>query len=120
MIGGAFFVSAGQCAFGNQLVQSLALHAPDVNPGLALSIGATDIRTFFSGSTLAAVLRAYLDGLHSAYALAVAAMGVAAVISFAAEWKKINIEAVMKGEVGEVEAGDKGGITQSCVENEGK
>lgn len=45
---------------------------------------------------LKTVLQSYLHGLHTAYALAIASAGIAASLSLGAEWKKVNVEQVMK------------------------
>jgi hypothetical protein len=47
---------------------------------------------------LTAVLQTYLDGLHTTYAVAIVAAGIACVLSLRAEWKKINVEQVLKQE----------------------
>lgn len=68
-----------------------------VNPGEVLSsAGATNLHSSFSGKTLETVLHSYLDGLHTAYALAIASAGIAFLLGLASEWKKVNMEQVIK------------------------
>jgi multisubunit Na+/H+ antiporter MnhC subunit len=75
-IGGSFFVSAGQSAFENRLIYSLAKNAPTVDPALVIATGATEIRTTFSGAELDGVLRSYLDGLHVVFILTIVIAGL--------------------------------------------
>jgi hypothetical protein len=75
-VGGSFFVSAGQSAFENRLLGSLAKYAPSVDPAIVLATGATDIRTRFSGAVLEGVLKSYLDGLHVAFILIIVLAGL--------------------------------------------
>ena len=98
-MGAAFFISAGECAFGNQLVHSLERLAPEVNPTTVLStLDAANLRASFSEVTLTAVRQSYLEGLRTTYALAIASAGTALLVSLAAEWKKVNMEQVMKNQ----------------------
>lgn len=113
-MGGAFFISAAECGFANQLIHSLKTLAPDLNPATVLSsVGAADLHANFSGYTLTTVLQSYLDGLHAAYALAIASAGMAALLSLAAEWKKVNMEQVLKQQgapSGEEQTGNAEGL----------
>jgi len=86
-IGSAFIISAGQAIFANRLIQSLALTAPSVDPQLVISTGASALREVFSPDVLPGILRAYMDGLKGAYALAIASLGVATLVSVAMEWR---------------------------------
>ena len=86
-------VGAAECAFGNQLAHSLTRVAPEVNAARVLSpLGAASLGANFSGATLIAVRELYLDGVHTACALAIASAGIAALMSLAGEWKKINVD----------------------------
>ena len=67
-----------------------------------------------------AVLRAYLDGLSTTYALVIAATGLAAVVSFAVEWKKINIELVMSEKAGREEKKTRRRVNQAAEAEEGE
>ncbi|KZT52970.1 MFS multidrug transporter-like protein [Calocera cornea HHB12733] len=89
-IGGAFFISAGQSIFTNQLIASLPSAAPGVDPALVVATGASDLGNVFGEQVLPGIIRAYMDGLKSAYALAIPLMGIAAVLSIFVEWKNIK------------------------------
>ncbi|KZT52965.1 major facilitator superfamily transporter [Calocera cornea HHB12733] len=91
-IGGAFFISAGQSIFTNRLLNTLAKTAPSVDPALVIATGATDLHQVFPADVLPGILRAYMDGLKDTYALAIAALGIASVVSIFVEWR--NIEGV--------------------------
>ena len=49
-VGGAFFVSAAQSAFNNQMINELAKRLPKIEPGMVLATGATRIRHAFPAS----------------------------------------------------------------------
>ncbi|EJU00964.1 MFS general substrate transporter [Dacryopinax primogenitus] len=94
-IGGAFFISAGQSIFTNRLIAALPITAPGVDAAMVVATGASDLRAMFPAEALAGILRAYMDGLKGAYALAIPLMGIAAVLSIFVEWKNIKGVAVM-------------------------
>lgn len=96
-IGGAFWVSAGQSAFINRLVQKLPETAPNVNPQLVAAVGATDLRKVFSPEDIPGILRAYMDGLKTAFILAIALGGVSVVISLFPRWINLKGKAVAGG-----------------------
>jgi ABC-type proline/glycine betaine transport system permease subunit len=89
-VGGAFFVSAAQSAFNNQLIKTLAANLPDIDPAMALGIGATKIREDFSAAQVPIVVDAYMDGLKAVFAITVAAFGISTLIGLFGSWKKIN------------------------------
>ena len=85
-VGAAFFVSAGQAAFANTLVASLAVSAPNLDPRTVLAAGATELRKFFAGAELSAVLRAYMDGLRVTFTLPLGCAGASVLVSFLTLW----------------------------------
>lgn len=89
-IGGAFFVSAGQTAFTNRLLDRLPITAPGVKPSLVVSAGATQLRNVFSPSDLPGILLAYMDGLKLSFALAIALAGIAVPIALFAKWANVK------------------------------
>lgn len=89
-LGGAFFVTAGQSASDNVLLSSVQTYAPSVNPAQLLSVGATELRNVFSEEQMVGVLHAYMDGLRTAYAIAIAAAGVATVVSLGSKWRNLK------------------------------
>jgi MFS transporter, DHA2 family, glioxin efflux transporter len=90
LVAGAVWVPISQAVLNNRLIASLAVSAPNINPHDVLAVGATDIRTVFRGADLAHVLRAYLDGLKSSWALSVALGGVTFLIAFLPEWRDLK------------------------------
>ena len=63
-------MSAGQAIFQNELINTLPITAPDVNPALIIAAGAENLRGSFSDSQLEGILAAYMQGLTPAFALA--------------------------------------------------
>jgi hypothetical protein len=90
--GGSLIVSAAQSVFENKLVHSLASTAPDIKPALVLATGATDLRQAFTVAQLPGILEAYMNGLHSAFALSIASGGVAFLIAVSQPWFRLNKE----------------------------
>ncbi|KZP00725.1 MFS general substrate transporter [Calocera viscosa TUFC12733] len=86
-VGGAFLISAAQSIFANRMISSLAINAPGVDPALVIAAGASSLQETFSPDVLPGVLRAYMDGLKAAYALGIAALGIATVLSVFMEWR---------------------------------
>ncbi|KAK3674118.1 hypothetical protein LTR78_005965 [Recurvomyces mirabilis] len=96
-ISGAFFISAANSVFANQLKRAIASRAPGVDSSILFGEGgAANLGELFSNQDLDNVLAAYLQALRSAYALALASGGLAFLFSFAAEWKKVNMDAIGK------------------------
>ncbi|GAB7323540.1 hypothetical protein MBLNU13_g07047t1 [Cladosporium sp. NU13] len=62
-VGGAFFVSAAQSAFNNQMIKELAKRLPEIDPRIVLATGATQIRHAFPASQVPVILDAYMVGL---------------------------------------------------------
>lgn len=96
-IGGAFWVSAGESAFINRLVQKLPDTAPHVNPQLVAAVGATDLRKVFSPEDIPGILLAYMDGLKTAFILAIALGGVSVIVSLFPRWVSLKGKAVAGG-----------------------
>ncbi|KAL2017360.1 hypothetical protein VTK56DRAFT_2283 [Thermocarpiscus australiensis] len=93
-VGGAFWVSAGQSAFVNTLVTRLASSAPDVQPLVLLGTGATEIRDVFTPEQVPGILVAYMDGINTALAIAIGAVGLSVVVSLFADFRRFNPEAL--------------------------
>ena len=83
-------LTAAQSAFSNTLLKNIALYDPTVNPGKLLATGASDLHNVFSPDQMVGVLRAYMDGLHNAYAIAIAEAGLATLISLGMRWKNLK------------------------------
>lgn len=93
-IGGAFFISAVQCAFNNQVIKQLVQNLPGINPAMVLGIGATQIRQEFTTSQVPIVLDAYMVGLKAVFAITTAAYGVSTIVGFFGSWKRLNEEEI--------------------------
>ena len=92
-VSGAAFISVAQVLFANKLLQSVAANVPDVNPGLVVATGASELRDVFTPEQLPAILRSYMDGLQDAYTLAIALGGAACVIAVGAlVWDNRNLK----------------------------
>ena len=89
-IGGAIWVSAGQSAYTNRLLQKVPVLVPDVSPALVVATGATQLRTVFSAEQLPGIVLAYMDGLKVAFILAIASAGVTLPIALFAKWQNVK------------------------------
>lgn len=92
-VGGAVFVAAAQSAFVNQIIVTLAAIAPSINSALVVSTGASELRDVFTVEQMAAILPAYMTGLKVAYAISIAAAGIAFCLSPFNNFKKIDAHA---------------------------
>ncbi|KAF2805807.1 uncharacterized protein BDZ99DRAFT_466164 [Mytilinidion resinicola] len=81
-VGTALFVAAGEAAFAQGLMASIARNVPSVAPQKVLDVGATQIRSVFYGSELQGVLGSYLDGCKISHIIGVACGAAACVVSF--------------------------------------
>ncbi|KAI9841202.1 MAG: hypothetical protein M1837_000929 [Sclerophora amabilis] len=95
-MGGALFVSAAQAGFQNTLLKCLVVDAPTIDPAMVLAAGATNIRSTLSSAELSGVLASYMGGLQVAFALSIPLAGIAAFISFFAEWRNIKGNAMIE------------------------
>jgi hypothetical protein len=95
-VGGSFFVSAAQCDFNNQLLRYFAENLPELNPALALSTGATQIRTAFTTEQVPIVIDGYIAGLQTVFAVTTAAFGFAALFGLLGSWKRLSAEDIKR------------------------
>ncbi|KAJ4859019.1 major facilitator superfamily domain-containing protein [Trichoderma breve] len=95
-IGGAFFLSASQSAFNNQLIKTFAVKLPEINPAIALGTGATQIREIFTASQVPIVIDAYMTSLKDVFAITIAAFGFATIIGFFGSWRKLQSDELKK------------------------
>ena len=91
-VGGAIWISAGQAGWSNKMLKVIAHKLPDIEPGLIIATGATELRTVFTAEQLPAVLDAYMEGLRLPFAIAIACACVTVVLSFAPRWEKIKVD----------------------------
>lgn len=96
-IGGAIFISAAQAGFANKMLEQLPLKAPNVDPGLVIVTGATDLRKVFDAEQIPGILAAYMEGLKVPFAISIACACATAVFALAPRWEsikgKVNLEA---------------------------
>jgi hypothetical protein len=90
-------VSAAQSGFNNQIIHELAARLPEIDPGVILGTGATQIREAFTAEQIPIVLDAYVSGLKAVFAITVAAYGVSAIVGLFGSWKKIQYEPAKAG-----------------------
>lgn len=95
-VGGSFFISAAQCGFNNQLITHLATQLPEVNAAVTLGTGATQIRDVFTAAQIPVVIDAYISGLKTVFAIAVAAFGTATLLGLLGNWKRLDAEKIKK------------------------
>lgn len=96
-VGGAVFVAAAQAAFVNQIIIKLAGTARSINSALVVSTGASELRDVFTAEQMTAILPAYMTGLKVAYAISIAAAGIAFCLSPFNNFKKIDAHAAAEG-----------------------
>ncbi|KAJ5494462.1 hypothetical protein N7463_010549 [Penicillium fimorum] len=96
-VGGAMFVAAAQAAFVNQIIVQLAETAPSINSALVVSTGASELRDIFTAEQMTVILPAYMTGLKVAYAISIAAAGIAFCLSPFNNFKQIDAWAAAKG-----------------------
>ncbi|KAJ5713427.1 uncharacterized protein N7483_010608 [Penicillium malachiteum] len=79
-IGGSVFVSAGQSAMVNVLLNVLRGETSTVDASKVAMTGATELREVFSSEQMSYILGAYMQGLQAAFLVAVVASCLATVI----------------------------------------
>jgi hypothetical protein len=84
-------VSAAQSSFINTLLLNLPA---DVDRFAIIGTGATAIRHVFPADQIPGILVAYMAGLKTTFAISVAGVGIAFVVSFFSSWRRLNREAV--------------------------
>ncbi|PMD38673.1 major facilitator superfamily transporter [Hyaloscypha variabilis F] len=89
-LGGAVFVAAGQSALANVVLKKLPVYVPNVDPAKVFAIGATELKNVFSAAEMVGIKHAYMDGLHAAWAIAIASAGVALIVSLFSKWRNLK------------------------------
>ncbi|KAK4870166.1 hypothetical protein LT330_005220 [Penicillium expansum] len=92
-VGGAVFVTAAQSAFVNQIIVHIDAAASGINSSLVVATGASELRDVFNTEQMTVILPAYMTGLKVAYAISIAAAGIALCLSFFNNFKKIDAHA---------------------------
>lgn len=96
-LGGAVSISIAQNIFSNTLVKQIPKYAPNINPEIIIAAGATHIREVTPPASLPGVLTAYNIAITDAFVLAIAAGGIAFLLSFLFEWKSVKGKNLMAG-----------------------
>lgn len=65
--------------------------APQVSQSQLVQTGATEIRQVFDKNIIPLVIRTYMDGLKVAFALVIAATGVAFIVSLGTRWSRLKM-----------------------------
>ncbi|OAA78856.1 Major facilitator superfamily domain, general substrate transporter [Akanthomyces lecanii RCEF 1005] len=91
-LGIAVSVSASQTIFANQLPPLLRQYAPQVNGSMVQEAGAANARHLIPPSQFSGFLKAYNQAATDMFYFPMAACALAAVISFALEWKRIGVK----------------------------
>ncbi|CRG83245.1 MFS gliotoxin efflux transporter GliA [Talaromyces islandicus] len=86
---GALVVSAAHATFHNKLIQTLAVEGPEINPSTVFSVGASDIQKTFHNN-LSAIDASYMEGLHKAFALAIAVGDASTLVAVAQPWLRLQ------------------------------
>jgi hypothetical protein len=74
------------------MINELARRLPEIDPGMVLATGATQIRQAFPASQVPAILGAYVVGLKAVFAVMIAAYGVSTLVSVSGSWERLNEE----------------------------
>jgi hypothetical protein len=89
-IGGAFLISVGQSVFTNVMLNKLTFTAPTVDKALVAATGVTELRNVFPADVIPGIVAAYMDGLKAAFAVSVAVLGCAVLVSLASRWRNLK------------------------------
>lgn len=105
LLSGAMSVAAAQSVFINRLLETASARLPDVDRASIVATGATDLERVFPGDQLVAMRESYLDGLHAAWAMAIAFAGAALLTGLTLGFKRIQTPA-QEGPTGESKKSD--------------
>jgi hypothetical protein len=73
-------------------VARLAVYAPDVDPLVVLSTGATQIRNTFPAEQVPGILASYMAGIKTAFAIAIGAVGLSFAIGLFCNYKRLETD----------------------------
>ena len=86
-------MSAAESAFVNQLINSLRITVPDVDPSTVVGLGATEIRNHhFRDDQIPGILVSYMQGIKVAIEIAAAAAGTSFVISLISSYIRFRTD----------------------------
>lgn len=89
-LGGALFISVAQNVFTNQLIKNLAVIVPDLDAGIVLNTGATELKHVIDSRFLSGVLTAYNKTLTETFYVAVACGAVSIFGAAFVQWKSMK------------------------------
>jgi predicted MFS family arabinose efflux permease len=89
-LGGALFISVGQNVFTNQLINHLKAVVPEIDTGLVLRTGATELKNAIPERFLPGVLSAYNLALTQTFYVSVATASMSIVGAAFIEWKSMK------------------------------
>ncbi|KAG6365909.1 hypothetical protein INS49_000085 [Diaporthe citri] len=92
-IGGSFMVSAAQSGFVGIMSGRLVTSAPNLPVAQVMATGATELRKVFPDD-IQGVLVAYMAGLRVAFGMAIASIGLAAVLCSFLSWEKLDVDRI--------------------------
>ena len=72
------------------MIKELARRLPEIDPGMVLATGATQIRQAFPAPQVPTILDAYVIGLKAVFAVMVAAYGVSTLVSVFGSWERLD------------------------------
>ncbi|KAH7114392.1 MFS transporter [Dendryphion nanum] len=96
-LGGAIAIAIAQNIFVNNLASEIPKRAPGIDPRIVIAAGATYVRQVVPGDLLEGVLWAYNTAIMNAFVVAIAAGGLAVIVSFGMEWKSVKGKNLMGG-----------------------
>ncbi|RKL10793.1 putative efflux pump gsfJ [Fusarium oxysporum] len=86
----AILLSAAQTSFLHTMLKEMREMAPQVSQSQLVQTGATEIRQVFDENVIPFVIRTYMEGLKVAFALVIAATGVAFTVSLGTGWSRLK------------------------------
>ncbi|CAI6289508.1 unnamed protein product [Periconia digitata] len=101
-ISGGYFTTAANSILQNLLLKRLAIIAPNMNPGIVLAAGATEIRRVVSAEELPFVIESYMTGIRGVFALLLAASVLSVAIAAFIPFKKLPSHEIQKKDDGAV------------------
>ncbi|KAK8092864.1 MFS general substrate transporter [Apiospora kogelbergensis] len=90
LLSGALSVAAAQSAFINRLLLCASVRLPDIDRAIIITTGATDLQRVFSGNQLTVIRECYLDGLRTAWAMAVVFGGLGLLVGLALGFGRVK------------------------------
>ncbi|KAL8660349.1 MAG: hypothetical protein Q9202_006620 [Teloschistes flavicans] len=85
----AYFIVVAQSIFANRILLTLEATAPNLNAGVVLGTGASELHHVFRDGDLVAVLSAYMTGIKDVFACSLAASAFAVLLALVIPFKKL-------------------------------